>query len=84
MAFRSTIDAQYDGVLDPETDRGLILSESFLWLLDEYPEHSFTKQVLRFLDVVLNEPEERALFNLCPRLKYEEKLTALRLPLDEL
>ena len=78
------MEAEYDGPLDPETERGLALMEAFQWLLNEHPERHFTKQVLRFLDVFLDEPEQRALFNFSPRLKYKGKLLALRHPLDEM
>ncbi len=84
MAFRSAYDDEYDGPLDPDLERGLALGAAFGWLLDEYPEHPFTKDVLRFLDVALVEPEERALFNLSPRLDYDDKLVPLRPPLEEM
>jgi hypothetical protein len=66
---KSAIDKEYEGgPMTADEERMIILGDAILWLLKEAPEDELSKQVLAFLDVYLNDPNERALLNLCPRL----------------
>lgn len=79
--MRSAIDKEYEGGgIDPDTDRVLVMGYALLWLLEEFPEDSVSKQVLAFLDAYLDEPRERALFNFCPLPDGNDKVTPLRPP----
>lgn len=79
--MRSAIDKGYEGGgLTADEDRSIILGNTILSLLEEAPEADLSKQVLAFLDVYLDDPNERALFNLCPRLDYNDKLLPLKPP----
>jgi hypothetical protein len=83
--MRSAVDDEYDDeLLSADTDRVVILGEAMLYgLLDEHPENELSKYVLGFMDVYLDDPHERALFNLSPRLDYDDKVVPFKPPRDE-
>ncbi len=77
MVFRSTVDEEYSDYFTADDDRQIVIGSELMWLLDECPDDPLTRQVLKFLDQYLDEPEERALFKLCSRLK-GKKVVPLR------
>jgi hypothetical protein len=43
----------------------MILGYALQWLLEEVPNDPLSEQKLAFMDLYLDDPNERALFNLC-------------------
>jgi hypothetical protein len=83
--LRSAIDQEYEGGgLTADEDRSIILGDAIQWLLEEVPENILSKQILEFLDMYLDDANERALFNLSPRLDYNNKFLPLKPPRDEI
>jgi hypothetical protein len=81
---RSAIDKEYeDSPISADEERWMILGYAVQWLLEEVPNGPLSEQILAFIDLYLDDPRERALFNLCPRLDYSDKLLPLKRPRDE-
>jgi hypothetical protein len=81
---RSAIDKEYeDSAISADEERWMILGYAIQWLLEEVPNDPLSEQILAFVDLYLDDPRERALFNLCPRLDYNDKLLPLKPPRDE-
>lgn len=71
------------GGLTADEERMIILGNEILAFLEEHPGREFSQQVLAFLDVVLTEDSQRALFNLSPRMRYDGKMLPFKLPRDD-
>lgn len=79
--MKSHVDKDYEGgALTPDQDRALILGDHLLVELEIDPGSLLSRLILASLDQSLTDPHERALFNLSPKLDYDDRLRPFKPP----